>query len=185
MKESSKFPPKACLTAAGFLVVDDKVLLIKHKKLGIWLAPGGHIDDGEMPHQAAEREFWEETNVKVEAQSTQSLFPGTDNSGYYPTPFAVNLHWINKDFYKQRIESDTPDKKVVSSIWKLGCEKHLVFTYLVKPTGSIEFKQNVEETDGIAWFSKEDLKDLETIPEVRYEASWALENTAKILEKVK
>ena len=52
--------PRICFGSSGFLVNDGKVLLIKHKKLGIWLAPGGHIDGNELPEKAAEREFWEE-----------------------------------------------------------------------------------------------------------------------------
>lgn len=179
MQESAKFPPKICLTAAGFLVVDDKVLLVKHKKLGFWLAPGGHMEEDELPHEAAEREFWEETAVKVRTKSVLPLLPGTDNSDYYPVPFSVNLHWISKDIYKKRLSSKTPEKRVTDKVWKLGCEKHLVFTYLVEPIGSIDFKQNVEETDGISWFTQEELTDLETIPEVRSEANWALAQAIK------
>jgi 8-oxo-dGTP pyrophosphatase MutT (NUDIX family) len=177
VKESKKFPPKICLTAAGFLVVDDKVLLVKHKKLGIWLAPVGHMDEDELPHYAAEREFWEETAINVKAVSAMPMLPSTKESSYYPTPFSVNLHWINKDFYQQRIESDEPEKRITSEKWRMGCEKHLVFTYIVEPTGSIEFKQNVEETDGIGWFSKEEIEEIETIPEIISEATWALENS--------
>ena len=176
MQESAKFPPKVCLTAAGFLVNENKVLLVKHKKLGIWLAPGGHLNEDELPHQAAEREFWEETNIKVKAQSVLPLLPNTSNSEYYPVPFSVNFHWISKELYQRRLASDHPEKRVTDAVWQLGCEKHLVFTYVVQATAGIEFSQNMEETDGIGWFSKTDLVDLETIPEVRYEATWVLEN---------
>jgi 8-oxo-dGTP pyrophosphatase MutT (NUDIX family) len=176
VQESKKLPPKVCMTAAGFLVVDNKVLLVKHKKLGIWLAPGGHIDEDELPHEAAEREFWEETAVKVKSASILPLLPGTDNSDYHPVPFSVNLHWISKDIYKKRLASENPEKRMTDKVWTMGCEKHLVFTYLVEATGSIEFRQNVEETDGISWFSLEDLDTLETIPEVKSEVKWALEN---------
>jgi len=178
VQESAKFPPKVCLTAAGFLVNDDKVLLVKHKKLGIWLAPGGHLNEDELPHQAAEREFWEETAIKVEAQSVLPLLPGTANSSYTPVPFSVNFHWISKDLYQKRLASNHPEQRVTDSVWQLGCEKHLVFTYVVYATAGLEFRQNMEETDGIGWFSKADLVDLETIPEVRYEATWVLDHQA-------
>ncbi|MCC6711442.1 MAG: NUDIX domain-containing protein [Candidatus Pacebacteria bacterium] len=177
--QKAKLPPKVCLTAAGFLVNDNKVLLVKHKKLGIWLAPGGHMEEDELPHQAAEREFWEETAIKVTAQSTLPLLPGTANSAYYPTPFSVNLHWISKELYQKRLASKTPEKRVTDKTWKLGCEQHLVFTYVVTAIAGVEFKQNVEETLGIGWFSKDDLKDLETIPEVRVEAAWVLAHQEK------
>ena len=42
------------------------VVLIKHKRLGIWLQPGGHVDDGEAPWDGARREAYEETGLKVD-----------------------------------------------------------------------------------------------------------------------
>jgi 8-oxo-dGTP pyrophosphatase MutT (NUDIX family)/ribosomal protein S18 acetylase RimI-like enzyme len=42
------------------------VLLHRHKRLRLWLQPGGHIDDGESPAQAAVREAAEETGLTGE-----------------------------------------------------------------------------------------------------------------------
>ena len=36
-------------TVAVFVVRDGKVLLHWHRKLGMWLPPGGHIERGELP----------------------------------------------------------------------------------------------------------------------------------------
>ena len=43
---------KIDFTTSVFIVRDGKVLLHKHKKLGIWLQPGGHIELDEDPNQA-------------------------------------------------------------------------------------------------------------------------------------
>lgn len=40
-----------------------KVLVILHKRLGIWLPPGGELAPGETPQEAARRELFEETGL--------------------------------------------------------------------------------------------------------------------------
>lgn len=47
------------------IVVDGagRVLLHRHRILGIWLQPGGHIEGGETPEEAAVRETVEETGI--------------------------------------------------------------------------------------------------------------------------
>jgi len=88
--------PKICYTAAGILIHADKVLLVKHKKLGIWLNPGGHIEAGELPHQAAEREFFEETGVKVQAVDPRGLLKDTE-SQYIPSPIlSMSIGFVKK-----------------------------------------------------------------------------------------
>lgn len=42
-----------------------RVLLIHHRKLGVWLQPGGHINSDENPLEAAVREVREETGVDI------------------------------------------------------------------------------------------------------------------------
>ncbi len=56
---------KVHVTASAILVTEDRrrVLLHRHKRLGLWLQPGGHIDEGETPWVAAEREAREETGL--------------------------------------------------------------------------------------------------------------------------
>lgn len=52
--------------ATVYIVKDVKVLLVFHKKLNMWLPPGGHIDNNELPCDAAKREVLEETGLNVE-----------------------------------------------------------------------------------------------------------------------
>jgi ADP-ribose pyrophosphatase YjhB (NUDIX family) len=42
----------------------DRFLFVLHKKLGKWLPPGGHLEDGEEPQQGALRELLEETGLQ-------------------------------------------------------------------------------------------------------------------------
>lgn len=41
----------------------DKWVFVKHRKRDTWEIPGGHIDDGETPNEAASRELIEETGA--------------------------------------------------------------------------------------------------------------------------
>ncbi len=49
-----------------FVVWNGQVLLHHHRKLGLWLPPGGHVEVGELPDEAAVREVLEEAGVAVE-----------------------------------------------------------------------------------------------------------------------
>jgi 8-oxo-dGTP pyrophosphatase MutT (NUDIX family) len=54
------------VTASGIVVGRRGTVLHLHKRLGIWMQPGGHIDAGETPPVAAQREATEELGLAVE-----------------------------------------------------------------------------------------------------------------------
>ena len=51
------------VTSSVIIVGPRGIVLHKHKRLGIWLQPGGHIDPNESPDDAALREAAEETGL--------------------------------------------------------------------------------------------------------------------------
>ncbi|MBA2731143.1 MAG: NUDIX domain-containing protein [Euzebyaceae bacterium] len=53
------------VTASAIVVGRAGTVLHRHKRLGIWLQPGGHIDAGELPWDAAVREVAEETGLRA------------------------------------------------------------------------------------------------------------------------
>jgi len=56
------------VTASGFVVDPGRrrLLLIHHRRLGIWIQPGGHVDPADPdPEAAARREIAEETGLTV------------------------------------------------------------------------------------------------------------------------
>ena len=60
-------------TVAVFVVHDERVLLHYHRKLSMWLPPGGHIEPNELPDEAALREVTEETGVRAVLIGEQAL----------------------------------------------------------------------------------------------------------------
>ena len=62
--EPPDVPPKHLV--CYFVPVDEaatSVLLGEHRKAGLWLPPGGHVEDGEDPRQTVLREAGEELDI--------------------------------------------------------------------------------------------------------------------------
>ncbi|MFN2272360.1 MAG: NUDIX hydrolase [Anaerolineae bacterium] len=55
----------------------DAQVLVMHRKqepnLGLWIAPGGKLDPGESPYEAARREFTEETGLVAQNLQLRGL----------------------------------------------------------------------------------------------------------------
>lgn len=73
------------VTGSGIVVGPRGVVLLEHKRLGIWLQPGGHIDPGETPWDAALRESREETGLVVS-------FAGSVDDAGIPELIHVDVH---------------------------------------------------------------------------------------------
>lgn len=53
------------VTGSAIVVGPRGVVLHRHKRMGIWLQPGGHLEPGEAPWEAARREAAEETGLSL------------------------------------------------------------------------------------------------------------------------
>ena len=65
-------------TVTTFVSKAGATLLHWHRKVGLWLPPGGHIEPNEDPMQAACREALEETEIVVEIVPTTTAFAYDD-----------------------------------------------------------------------------------------------------------
>ena len=76
-----------------FIVHQDKVLLVYHKKYKEWLPIGGHIDLPEDPEIALFKEIREESGLKVKILAHK---PDSGHAGVKPiyTPSYVDVHRI-------------------------------------------------------------------------------------------
>jgi ADP-ribose pyrophosphatase YjhB (NUDIX family) len=86
-KERGYATPKLDIRA---VVLDEKgaVLLVKEKEDGLWTLPGGWVDVGESPSEAAQREVKEETGYEVRAERLLALWD-RDKHPHPPLPFHV------------------------------------------------------------------------------------------------
>lgn len=66
------------VTASAVVVGARGVLLHRHRRLHRWLQPGGHVDPGEWPQDAARRETEEETGIPAEHPVTGPLLVHVD-----------------------------------------------------------------------------------------------------------
>jgi len=87
-------PPTRDFTVAVFVVYRQHVILHQHRRLGIWLPPGGHIEVGELPDDAAMREVMEETGIGIELVGERGLardYPGQPRQLMRPEGIQLEL----------------------------------------------------------------------------------------------
>lgn len=86
---------------------ENKILLLKHKKLNLWLPPGGHVEEDEFTHEAAIREVKEETGLDIEFIYDTSVGIDSENkldwrATLTPRPLFVQIEDshgdVNEDF---------------------------------------------------------------------------------------
>jgi len=82
------------VTASSFVVSSRGVILHLHRKLGIWVQPGGHVDAGESPVEASLRETIEETGLVARHLDPPLLFhvdvhPGPRGHTHYDVRYVL------------------------------------------------------------------------------------------------
>ena len=140
-------------TATGIVFnSENKILMVHHNKLQVWLPPGGHIDENELPDDAVIREIFEETGVKVE------IVPNTHDLGFI-------------DGCK---ELETPFITLLEDIEGNGTHNHIDMVYICEALNENLEPQNSEVHD-IGWFTYEEIKELTTFDNVIKTISKAVE----------
>ena len=85
---------KIDFTVAIFVVHEEKILLIHHRKLDKWLPLGGHVELDEDPEQAALREAKEESGFEVELLGDRPPTTGPDTRALIAPRF-LDIHRIS------------------------------------------------------------------------------------------
>lgn len=84
-REAGPATPKIDVRAA--VISENKILLVKERGNG-WTLPGGWVDPGESPSEAAVRETKEESGYDVNAVRLMAIYD-RDRHGHPPCPFHV------------------------------------------------------------------------------------------------
>ena len=125
---------KIDFTVSILVVLENRVLLVHHKKLNQWLPLGGHIELDEDPEIAAHREALEESGLEIEIIGERPPVTGNGTKALI-SPRFLDIHRI----------SDS--------------HEHIGLIYLAKPKTGI-LKLSTEEHHDIKWFRWEELDNL-------------------------
>lgn len=132
-------------TASALIIHEGKVLLVFHKKLGVWLYPGGHVEHNETPDSAVIREVMEETGLQVEivGDRDENLADTEADISVLHNPYAILCE-------------------------KVGDHYHNDLIYLCKiKDENININHNPKESEDIAFFSPGELVDIKLFPNFR------------------
>ena len=126
------------LTVSGFVVEGEQTLLHWHRKNGMWLPPGGHIEPGEDPVQAVVREVLEETGVTAEVIPARPPMP-FDVPAQLPAPYTILVEDIAE-----------------------GPHQHIDLIYFLRPVAGAA--RALVDNDPFVWVTKDQLRRAEPLP---------------------
>lgn len=134
--------------ASIFVINPDtkKILLVKHREFKKWVQPGGHLEYNETPEEAAVREVYEETQIKVKILGER--FPREDD---FIRPLGIQCN--RKDEYMQ-----------------------IDVLYFGVPIGNTEPVVDDDETIAARWFSREELEELNVFEDIKITMDYLLRN---------
>ncbi len=126
-------------TVSAFILhpTENKLCLINHRKLHMWLQPGGHIELNEDPWQALTHELLEETGLILEKCEViePAEQPKVRGLKTLPLPFHFNVHDFNDD------------------------HKHIDLEYIIRSYTN-ELAPAEGESKEIGWFTLKEIQDL-------------------------
>ena len=126
-------------TVTAFVSARGRTLLHWHRKVGLWLPPGGHIEPNETPVEAVLREALEETGMQVEIVPTAASFA-------YPDPPQLPV----------------PATMMIEPIRAFGGESahhHMDLIYFTRPRDLEDAAQNATPSGSWRWIGRGELED--------------------------
>ncbi len=128
-----------CVSVFVYDKNNKKFLLVHHKKMNIWVQPGGHVEENEDPEEAAIREVYEETGVKIKLIGKR-----IPRDCDYIVPLAIQKNIVD-------------DHHI-----------HMDFVYAAYLDSDNKLILNKDESTDINWFTLEEIKNssFHTFPDI-------------------
>lgn len=135
--------------ASAFIInpYDKKILLVKHADYDKWLQPGGHIEPDETPEDAAVREVYEETGIKIKLLGER--FPREDD---FIRPLGVQCNR------------------------KKDGNRFIDIIYAAVPNNPNEELKINEESIEAGWFSRNELERMPVFTDIKITMDYILRN---------
>jgi 8-oxo-dGTP pyrophosphatase MutT (NUDIX family) len=134
-------------TATVYVVNDGATALHEHRRHGIRIPPGGHVDRGELPHEAGLREVREETGLHATLLDDTPEIPSPDGETL-PNPRHTLLYDINE-------HGGAVGHQHVDLIYYAEAEHR-----------DIDPTEDEAEADAWAWYTPEDLRSSDIAEDV-------------------
>lgn len=139
------------LAATVFVAWRGRLLMHRHRKLGLWLPCGGHVEPHELPDDAAVREVLEEAGVRVALVGAPPFSPPGPRQ--LARPRGVQLETIRPG------------------------HEHIDLIYFGRPLEPYDGRLTGDE-EGLGWYDPAALERLELTEEVRAWTRLALDELA-------
>lgn len=98
--------------AAGIIIKDDKILMVKEKESLCWSIPSGGVEKNESPEQACIREVWEETGFKTEVKKVLHIKKAVIKN------YNVTTHYFLCEIIDGQVTYHDPDDSIEEIAWK-------------------------------------------------------------------
>lgn len=146
-------------TVSAVIVHKDKVLLLFHHKLHLWLPPAGHIELNETPVEALYREILEETGLSTEHLTLINTFSENmaidhdpEQNVILPIPFNINTHQVTE-----------------------AGHRHIDLSYILT-SDTDKVRKEKDGAEKLEWFTLDEIASLSPMPKITYgHAKYGLE----------
>jgi 8-oxo-dGTP diphosphatase len=151
---------RKCMTSCGVILHGGRILMFRHKKLGKWLFPGGHVEKNEDPIETVIRETKEETGLDVKV---------------------VDAGKGKRLKYKDVFEPQRPLSILIEKArYGNDLHVHFDFVYLAKLGKAREIVAKEDELGEFKWFGRNDICSADTSEDVKEMMRLAFDHAKEI-----